>query len=62
MSIWDIIFAVIDRLVSNGGTRYFVLVTKWFFVSVSLSPLWLARLKIKPTDTEQNHRDTEAQR
>jgi len=39
--------------------RYFLWVVKWFFVSVSLSPLWLARPTIKPTATEQNHRGTE---
>jgi len=44
--------------------RYFMWVIGWFFVSVSprLCGLISKLLKIKPSATEQNHRDTEAQR
>ena len=48
----------------ESAPRYFMWVMKWFFVSVSLRLCGLVSklLKFKPTATEQNHRDTEAQR
>ena len=53
-----------DAETKKMALRYFMWVMGWFFVSVSLRLCGLVSKfpKIKPTSTEQNHRDAEAQR